>query len=502
MSTTNIGSAAALHNLLKRRALLIGAANAFDLAMHFLLPVVLVRFLAPEAFGQYRLLWLAIMTVAMLVPLNMPHVLNFFLPRADAATKRLHVHMTLLYLLCAGLLGSLAIGPWNPLLPSNMHSLTEYGALLPVLVVLSTVTLLLDMLPMIEERVNWQAGMTIALTLLRTLALGGAAWLTGDLRMVLWLLLALMLLKFLLLLVYVAKCHGLAGPWFKRPVFLDQFRHAVPLGLSAAIYSLRGQADQWIAASLFALGNFAAFSIAGVLGPMVTLFRLSISPIFLPSMSRLQSTGDLAGMVELNNKANVMVATLVYPLLVFSFVFAEEIITLIYTQAYVAAAPVMRIYAISLVVFVVELSSIMLLLREGVFSMRLNLALLLFSVAVSWIGAQQFGLAGAALGSTAALYADRFRTLRRIASTTGIPLRHLQDWQILGRLLLISALAGTLAWAITGGYFGVARISLRLIAGGMIMAIVYGALWMLSNWHAARWPLLAAITQNTISDKE
>ena len=101
--------------------------------MHFLLPVVLVRVLAPEVFGQYRLLWLAIITVVTLVPMNMSQVLNYFLPRADATGKRLHVHMTMLYLACGGLLGGLVISPWNPLLPSNMRFLADIASVITVL---------------------------------------------------------------------------------------------------------------------------------------------------------------------------------------------------------------------------------------------------------------------------------------------------------------------------------------------------------------------------------
>lgn len=473
-------AATAAYALLKRRALSLGAANAFDYAMQFLLPVILVRFMAPEAFGQYRLLWLAIMTVMVLVPLNMPQTLYYFLPRSSAATKRLHVHMTLLYLGGAGLIGGIAVGPWNPLLPASMATLGEYGILVPALVVLFAATLLLDILPTVEERVHWQAGITLSLSLLRTLTLAWAAWWTGEVRVLIWLLLGLMLFKLALLLAYISRGHGLAGPWLERRAFLDQFRHAAPLGASAALYGLRAQADQWVVASLFPLANFAVYSVATVLGPMVNLFRQSINHVFLPSMSRLQASGNMAGMVELNNRANVMVATLVYPLLVFAFVFAEEIVTLIYTQRYEAAAPVMRVYIAGLLVFVVELSSIMLLMREGAFALRLNLAVLAASIALSWLGAERFGLAGAALGSTLALYADRYATLRRIVAATGVPLRDLQDWGALAWLLTISAVAGALAWVVVGGRLPADGLPLRLFVGAIVMTTVYGMLWGLS----------------------
>jgi O-antigen/teichoic acid export membrane protein len=464
---------------LKQRALSLGAANAFNYAMQFLLPVLLVRFLPPEDFAKYRLLWLAIMTVMVVVPLNMSQMLYYFLPRSDAASKRLHVHMTLLYLGGAGLLGGLLISPWNALLPASMTTLAEYGALVPALVMLFAMTSLLDMLPTIDERVHWQAAIIIILSLTRTLSLGLAAWLSGDLRLVIWLLLALMLLKLLLLLTYIARSQGLGGRWFSQPAFVEQFRHAAPLGASTALYGLRGQADQWVAASLFALVNFAAFSIAAVLGPMVNLFRQSVNYVFLPSMSRLQAAGDMKGMVELNSQANAMVASLVFPLLAFAFVYAEEIVSLIYTGAYVAAAPVMRVYICGLLVFVVELSSLMMLMREGPFALRLNLTLLLASVAVSWLAAQHFGLAGAAMGSTAALYADRYATLRRIANATGIAFKHLQDWKALGSLLLIAALAGTLSWAVMRNSDGSSLR--RLLLGGAIGAAAYGALWLARN---------------------
>lgn len=472
----------AIRDSLKWRALSLGAANGFDYGMQFLLPVVLVRFLTPEAFGQYRLLWLAIMTVMVLIPLNMPQTLYYFLPRSDTTTKRLHVHMTLLYLGVAGMLGGLAISPWNPLLPSGMLTLREFGVLVPALLVMVAITFLLDILPTVEERVSWQARVIIVLSVTRTLTLGFAAWITGDLRVLIWLLLALMLLKLVLLLTYIGKSHGFGSPWFQRQPFLSQLRHAAPLGVSTALYGLRNQADQWVAASLFALSNFAAFSIAAVLGPMVNLCRQSVNYTFLPSMSRLQSHGDMAGMVDLNSRANLMVATLVYPVLAFAFVFAEEIIILVYTQTYVAAAPVMRVYIAGLLVFAVELSSIILLMREGAFAMRLNFLVLIGSVVMSWLGAHLFGLAGAAAGSTLALYADRYATLRRIAGTTGIPVKALQDWRGLGLQLFNAVISGALAWVVVGHYLPAHGLPLRLIAGGTIVATVYGLLWLASRF--------------------
>jgi len=479
---------------LKRRALTLGSANSYDYATQFLLPLLLVRCLSAEEFGQYRLLWLTVMTVMAVASLAMPQSLYYFLPRSDAPTRRLYVHQTLLYMLTVGLLGAWAVSAWNPLQPYAIDALNRFGLLIPCLVLFWVSSSLLDVLPTIEERVRWQASVTITLSTLRALTLGTAAWLTGDLTVLIWLLLALLLFKLLLLLRYIGRHHGLGGAWLAGQSLLGQLRHAAPFGLSSALFTLRAQADQWVVASLFAVHSFAAFTIAAVLGPLVNLFRLSINHAFLPSMSRLHSSGDLAGMLDLNSRANVLVGRMVYPLLAFAFVFAEDLVTVVYTAQYVEAAAVMRVYIVSLVAMVVEVFSLTLLLKEGVFAMRLNLLALTLSVALSWLGAHAFGLPGAAAGSVAALYVDRWFTLRRIARRVDQPLGRLQDWRTLGLLIAFSALAGLLAWLVGTHYLAGSTPLPRLLAGGSVLAATYGALYALFGSNG-RGGLLAPCSQ-------
>ncbi|HEX6736457.1 MAG TPA: oligosaccharide flippase family protein [Azonexus sp.] len=489
-----LSSPGALLGLLKRRALTLGSANTYDYAMQFLLPVVLVRYLSTEDFGHYRLLWLTVMTVASVISLSLPQSLYFFLPRSRPPERRLYVHQTLLYMLAVGLLGGWAVSGWNPLQPAAIAALNPFGVLLPCLVAFWVSSSLLDILPTIDERVAWQATVTIALSTLRTLSLAAAVWLTGDLAVLLWLLLGLLLFKFLLLLRYIARRHGLRGRWLSWSHFAGQFRHAAPFGLSSSLFALRAQADQWVVASLFAVHQFASFSIAAVLLPLINRFRQSVNHAFLPSMSRLHAAGDAAGMLELNSRANVLVGRMVYPLMAFTFVFAEELVSLVYTASYIEAAPVMRVYVFSVVALVVELGSIMLLLKEGVYALFVNLLALALSVALSWLGATWYGLPGAAAGSVLVIYLDRLFMLRRIARHTGLPFGQLQDWRTLGLLIAFSALSGMLAWTAAGHFFADGGPVLRMLAGGAVLAASYAALYGLFG-SSGRGGLLAAICQ-------
>ena len=461
---------------LGRRALSLGAAKAFDFAIQFLLPVVLVRFLDAEAFGEYRLLWLAVGTVMAIATLDMPASLYYFLPRSDASKKRLYINQTLLFLALTGLISAWAVSAWNPWLPEKMRALAARDATVPAFVLLWVIAALLDLLPTIEERVRWQAVSTVGLAALRAGALSLAAILSRDLGPVLHVLLAFVAFKVALLLGYVARHHGLHAPILDRRVLSDQLRYAAPLGVAGALYGLRMQADQWVAAALFSLGSFASFSIAAVLGPLMNLFRLSVSCAFLPSMSRLEASGDIRGMLDLNSRANIMVATIVCPLLAFAFAFTEDLVTLVYTATYLPAATVMRVYIVGIAALVVETASMTMLLRQGPFVMCLNLVALVVAVALDWWAALRFGLPGAAAGSVTVIYLDRLATLWRIGRLARLPLRSLQDWRSLGMRLLFAIVAAVLAWSVVARYFAGSGPIVHLAVGGAVLAAAYAAI--------------------------
>jgi O-antigen/teichoic acid export membrane protein len=466
--------------LLKRRAMSLGAAKAFDYLVQFLLPVVLVRCLDTATFGEYRLLWLAVGTVIALATLNMPQSLYFYLPRSDAPTKRLFIHHTMIYLGVAGLITGWVVSPLDPWMPETLRPLGKYGALMPAFVTLWVTAYMIDVLPIIEERIRLATAMTIGFSTLRISLLGAGAFFAHDLALLLWLLVAFVLLKLAAQLYYVHRFHGLRGPWLRPRVLWEHFRTGVPLGLSSALFSMRMQGDQWVAAMLFALHSFAALSVAAVFHPLVFVFRQSVNEAFLPSMSRTHAAGDLGGMLALNSRANLMVGTLLYPLLAFAFVFAGEIVTIVYTKTYIEAAGVMRVYILGAACLVIELGSIMLLLQQGNFALRNNLLLLAVSVALSYLGALYLGLVGAAAGSTFAIYLDRLISLRRVSSQTGVAFSRLQNWRRLGLTAAVAALAGALGWFAVELLLPHAGPFRRVMLGAAVIGLAYLP-WLVVN---------------------
>lgn len=467
---------------LERRALSLGTAKAVDYGLQIMLPIVLTRALPPEAFGEYRLLWLAVATLMLITPMNMGGSLYYFLPRSDRPTQRLYINQAMLFLVFAGAISAWALSAWNPLLPGKLAGIVAtHGAVVPAFVLLWLFASLLDALPTADERVRWQAKAVVSLAAVRAVALSAVALATRELGPVLWTLLAVTVFKAGLLLYYVGRHHGLGAPLLRKRTFGAQLRQAAPFALSSALNGLRIQGDQWVAAALFTVTQFASFSIAAAIGPLVNIFRQSVNHVFLPSMSRMQARGDLAGMLALNSRANCTVALLVYPLLAFVFVFAEELVALVYTRTYLEAVPVLRLYSVGFVIFVVELVSIFVVLHEGPFVARVNALVLTIALPLSILGALTLGLVGAALGSVVAIYAERLVSLKRIASLTDTPVARLQAWGTLAGLLLAATLAA-LAAGVALHWSDWPSLP-ELLVGGAVMALAYPpALYVTGQW--------------------
>jgi hypothetical protein len=131
----------------------------------------------------------------------------------------------------------------------------------------------------------------------------------------------------------------------------------------------------------------------------------------------------------------------------------------------------MRLYVVALVAFVVELVSVLFVLKQGPFAARINGVVLLIALPLSFYGATNWGLTGAAAGSVAAIYAERLLSLARISRLTATPISRLQDWHVLGCILGAGALAAliagvTLHWAPWSSFA-------RLVAGAALVAATY-----------------------------
>ena len=456
---------------LKRGAITLTAANMLDFGLQFLLPIALVRLLPTSAFADYRLAWLAIGTAMAVAPFALPRSLFYFLPRSSDDERATYVHQTFFMLLLTGLAAGLLLGPWNALLPASVRTIADAAWFMPGFLTLWVAAHLMEFLPNARGDVPGQARVIVFLAFLRVILVAGAAA-SGRADIVFGALVLYAAIKFLLVLRHVSRHYGWKALPIKKPLLRTQLAYAVPFGLASALFLLRGQADQWVAAAMFPAATFAAFSIGAVIMPVVSLVRNSVSNAIAPRLSSLESSKDQDGMLRLNQRANLAAAFVLLPTLSLVAVLAVHIVTIVYTDKYLVAADVMRINALALVGVAVEVSTLTVVLNQGRFLLMADSILLLVSIAAGVTGALLFGVPGAALGNVLTLVTGNAFSFWRVSRVTGVPLARLQQWGGLLRILAASLGAGACA-ALLDRYDVVRPLLLEAILLGAVFAAAY-----------------------------
>jgi len=168
-----------------RKAGFLAAAGLLEYTLQMALPVILVRHLTKEQFGDYRLMWLLATTGVILFPLFLPQSLFYFLPRAAPGTRPKLVGNTFVSLFALGGLSVLLLLVLMPVLPGSIAGLQHHSPLVQIFAGTWILASILDVLPNADGRAEWQACATVGLAILRTAALAGSAVATGDVGWVL-----------------------------------------------------------------------------------------------------------------------------------------------------------------------------------------------------------------------------------------------------------------------------------------------------------------------------
>ncbi|WP_314441587.1 lipopolysaccharide biosynthesis protein [Massilia timonae] len=466
---------------LSRSAAFLTAGGMVEFALQFLLPVILVRQLDADTFGQYRFLTLMLGTALAMAPAFMPQALYYFLPRAGGRQLTV-IGNALAYLACMGLAVALLASPASPLagnLSRALHGATHgLSALYLGLSVLLTIT---TTLAIAEGRILWHCSTELALALLRTALVALAAILSHDIA---WVLAALVLdaaLRLAVLAAYFLTRPGGARLRCAPASLLAQLRYALPFAAGGSLFAMRAQADGWIAASLLPTHVFAAFTIGAVVLPVASLIRQPINSAMLPHLNRAFAGGARAEVHALLLKGSGAATLLLAPLAGALFLLAPEIVALVYTERYLAAVPVMRLYLLLVALQSVAVGFAMPALDMGRLALRINLAGLALSAALSLAGVHWFGLAGAALGSVAAFLLCELANARAVGKVLGRPWRTMFPLRLAGLVLGACVTAILLAewcapafgagpWRSLGGKLGVyaaAALTLFAACGGL-----------------------------------
>lgn len=438
-------AAAAAGSSRRRSVMSLGLVSMLDMLIQVILPMILVRALTGMDFGEYRLLWLLVATAVAVLPMAVPNSLFYFLPRSGAALRSAYLVQAALFMIGAAVVAMIGTWLWGTVSSHHPSQLNQVTAFVGMWFFAS----LLDVLFIAQQQGSSQAAINLTFTLLRLVLVTGSALISHSIAGV---MIAHLLLGAAKAIVCAAVIWRQAAATGLREMSAarsrEQLGFAAPFGASSGLYLLRGRIDQWLVAALFSAAQFGLYSVAAVFSPIQGLIRSTINNVVLPELSQLQAGDKHESMVALNQRGNLAVALIMFPTLTFLFAMAPQLLTILFTAEFAAAAPVVRTYCVMLLIESIEVTTLLTAYRQGPFLMRLDALLLLISVTVSLIGARWFGMPGAAAGAAVGALLSQIAAFRRCAALTKHAVTQQQDWISLLRILLIATIAALATTAI------------------------------------------------------
>jgi O-antigen/teichoic acid export membrane protein len=309
---------------------------------------------------------------------------------------------------------------------------------------------------------------TLSVTAWRLSAVIGSAYFFRDVAMIFVSMVVAEATK-VLLVYYGLRRSGLLVFHWDSSTLREQLRYVVPLGWGSFMYHLNENAGKILVSSRLGAQPLAIFVTAAYQVPIMTIIKTALADVVFPDMVARSARDPLQGL-RLWKRMNVLFFALVCPVWLLLFYFAEPIIRLLFTQAYVSATPYFQVLLLMMIrqcfSFSEPLRSVAdnnsFALANGI-GLAINLALTLSLMPV-------WGLWGPTLGLVISQIFVAVFLGRRVKVRFRIPVSQICEWNKLGLTLVATLMAFVVL-------YGSQLLLPRSLASALMSALLCGLVY-------------------------
>lgn len=447
----------------------------------FAIPLVLVRVFTVEEFATYRQLFLIFGTLVLLLQFGLAESLYYFVPREGEAGGRFAAN-TVVALAALGGAAALA-GVWVAPAIARWWNNAALEPLLPLLAVflaLMVTTVGLEIV-MITRRRYALAAVTYAVSdAVRAAALLLPAVLLGSVRALLVGAIAAGLFRLVWLIAYLRREFG-GSLRPHRPSWVAQLAYTLPFGAAVTIEILQFNYHQYAVASWFDPATFAIYSVACLQIPLVELLGTSAINVMMVAMA--DPGADTRTRLSLWHATVSRLAVMFLPLVGLVLLVARDLITLLYTDAFAAAAPIFMLSMAFIVMYAIPVDGALRVFARTRFILGMNIFRLVFIAAAIGAFVSAFGLIGAMLVTVIATACVKVAALWRISRLLGVPAVAVLPWRPLAATTA-AVLVALVPAAVVHAALALPAL-LHLTVVGLVFGVTYLALLALAHARPA-----------------
>jgi len=363
------------------------------------MPLVLVRLINKEAYGVYLQFLFIGQFLATILVFTIPSSLYFFFPNSG---KKLNQLISQTYF--SIFLIAIIFIPLYYFFGFQFSVFFEEGIFGKFYVALGffiffiTVSTLTEHLFVIEKRSDYVIYYNIIFSLTRILSLMGSFLIFKSIFAMMWALVIIRGLMSIFLFVYLRRNYSIS-PYFKhwnKSYLVSQVRYTLPLGMASIVNQIGKKIDRFILSVFFSSGDFAIYSIANYKVPIVNLLFPSVSNVIIPQIAKNREEGNIEEVKRLWHKMIVVLGNITIPTVIYFFLIARPLITFLFTDQYVDAVNVYRIFLLSMLILILRGTTIILSYGYTKFILYIQVFYMIFSIITGYFLIKSFGLYGGA----------------------------------------------------------------------------------------------------------
>ncbi len=413
------------------RFLVLAFARLTNYAILLVSPIVFVRILDQYTYGQYREFVVYALTLATVLGFSIKSSILYFIPR-DPGNERKYVSQTALFIFVSSLLGLLATYAARDSLFAKASFDFVEALLLYVFFFLN-----LDFVESYwlakkrSDYVLYYSTGRIALKLTATMAV---AYTTRSVEAIVATLVIFEACKFLVLLCWFLA-RRLITLTLDVDLIRDHLRLVLPFGAGTVLYGLNQQLGKLFTSMALGPSALAVYTIGAYQIPIMTVVRSAAGDVLFPDMVQRGKGNPMAGL-KLWNRANVLYCFAVFPFFTLFFFYADTFIEVLFTEQYLAAVPIFRVFLLMMLRQCFEMSTPIRAMNQNKYFMIGNV--LALSVNSLFIAAtfDRLGLLAAPIGLLVSELLVVFYIASRILKVYAIRLPELLYWRKLSVLVL------------------------------------------------------------------
>lgn len=409
------------------------------------LPFVLVRLLDSESYGNYKIffLYLSFMPWLSMASGYYQNLSYWTQSKGQGESDSLNIYTSLsvTWLYLHALLVLCAAAIFFLLFPKVMASVGHGRILFPLAAGLSLLSNLYEYYQISKRQFVQSGFFTLGYDYARTLLMVAVAYFSQNLDLVIVTYVFVLSLKCMHAYFYLHQEFQPKLLLKFKAYFSEISRQAWPSSMASALATLTLYSDQIIMSTLLTAGHFAFFTIGCLALPPLNIFEQSVNKsLVLDLIQAIKMSSPGARLSEIYKKSMIELGRVIIPIVVFLFYFSPQIISLLFSEKYIASSMVLNWFCFSYLLFMLPFDVFFKATGRTSIIMKLYLATAILSVIGVGFGTYFWSWKGAIVGSIFARTIQRVFGLYLTGNEMHISWYRLIPWFSWLRVLSISLL--------------------------------------------------------------